>query len=80
MNRARIAITIDPAVLKDLDLLVASKQFQSRSQAIEEAVSAKLRHLSRGRLARECARLDPGCEQAMADEGMSAEMSEWSVY
>lgn len=80
MNRAKIAITIDPELLRELDLIVASQQFRSRSQAIEEAVSDKLRHLSRGRLARECALLDPGYEQAMAEEGMSAELSEWPEY
>jgi hypothetical protein len=31
-------------------------------------------------LARECAKLDPAFERAMAEEGMSAEVTEWPEY
>ncbi|PKL20131.1 MAG: CopG family transcriptional regulator, partial [Spirochaetae bacterium HGW-Spirochaetae-4] len=51
-----------------------------RSRAIQEAVSEKLARLERSRLARECAKLDQGFEQAMAEEGMSIEVRQWPEY
>ena len=38
MGRAKIAITLDPGVLDELDRLVDSRMFPNRSLAIEEAV------------------------------------------
>jgi hypothetical protein len=54
--------------------------FPSRSTAIQEAVEEKLDRLERSRLARECSKLDPEFEKAMAEEGMSEELSEWPEY
>ena len=48
----------------------------SQSVAVEE----KLERLGRNRLAEECARLDPGQEKAMADEGLSEILSAWPEY
>jgi len=73
MGRAKIAISLDEATLQRLDRLVAEDMFPNRSQAIESAVAEKLQRLDRGRLARECARLDPDFEKALADEGLSDE-------
>ena len=80
MGRAKIAITLDPGVVDELDRLVDSRMFPNRSLAIEEAVKEKLHRLSRSRLARECAKLDPGFEKAMAEEGMSEELARWPEY
>ena len=80
MGRAKIAITLDPGVLDELDRLVDSRMFPNRSLAIEEAVKEKLHRLSRSRLARECAKLDPALEKAMAEEGMSEELGRWPEY
>ena len=52
MGRAKIAITLDPGVVDELDRLVDSRMFPNRSLAIEEAVKEKLHLLSRSRLAR----------------------------
>jgi hypothetical protein len=38
---------------------------------IEEGILAKVGRLERGRLAEQCAKLNPACERAMADEGLS---------
>ncbi len=77
---ARVAISIRDELLNRVDSLVSKKVFPSRSRAIQEAVREKLQRLDRGRLARECAKLDPKFEQAMADEGISRELAQWPEY
>lgn len=80
MGRAKIAISLDKVTLQRLDRLVDKEVFPNRSQAIESAVAEKLQRLDRSRLARECAKLDPGFEKALADEGLSSDVTEWPVY
>jgi metal-responsive CopG/Arc/MetJ family transcriptional regulator len=80
MPRSKIAITIDESTLDRLDELVEQSMFPSRSQAIQEAVEEKLARLKRTRLARECAKLDPFFEKALAEEGLSEDLSEWPEY
>ena len=80
MARAKIAISLDEVTLQRLDRLVAKEVFPNRSQAIESAVTEKLQRLDRGRLARECAKLDPDFEKAFADEGLSDDVAEWPAY
>ncbi len=80
MTVSKIAITIDDSLLKRLDSLVGAKKFPSRSKAIQEAVSEKLVRLDKTRLAKECSKLDPEFEQALADEGLSTELEEWPDY
>lgn len=80
MPKAKIAISLDEQVLEQLDRLVRSKTFASRSRAIEEAVEEKLKRLSRVRLAQECAKLDPAGEKGLAEEGLAGEISEWPEY
>jgi metal-responsive CopG/Arc/MetJ family transcriptional regulator len=80
MSKSKIAITIDESTLNRLDELVEQSMFPSRSQAIQEAVEEKLARLKRTRLARECAKLDPPFEKALAEEGLSKDLSEWPEY
>ncbi len=80
MNRAKVAITLDKSTLKSLDQLVAQHFFPNRSRAIQEAVQEKIERLQRGRLARECANLDPDFEQALADEGLATDIAAWPEY
>ena len=80
MSRAKIAIILDEQTLKRLDSLVREHVFSSRSRAIQEAVEEKLVRLERNRLARECAKLEPAFEKALAEEGLSEELSEWTKY
>jgi Arc/MetJ-type ribon-helix-helix transcriptional regulator len=63
-----------------LDRLVAEARFPSRSRAVQEAIRDKLDRLGRGRLARECAQLDPGAERRLADEGLAADLELWPEY
>ena len=80
MSVAKIAITIDEKLVRKIDLLVEQKAFPNRSKAIQEAVEEKLVKFDRGRLIRECQKLDPQFEQAMAEEGLSVEVQEWPEY
>jgi metal-responsive CopG/Arc/MetJ family transcriptional regulator len=80
VETTKVAITIDHALLARLDALVEQRVYPSRSKAIQEAVRDKLARLERSRLARECAKLDPHFEQALADEGLSQELDAWPPY
>ncbi|MGR3221186.1 MAG: ribbon-helix-helix domain-containing protein, partial [Candidatus Anammoxibacter sp.] len=78
--KIKIAITIDQKSVKQLDRLIRKQVFPNRSQAIREAVKEKLERIERNRLAKECSKLDPIFEKAMAEEGLSEDLSEWPKY
>ena len=80
MAASKIAISIDQGTLKKLDRLVKSHTFPSRSRAIQDAVEEKLKKLEKGRLARECSKLDPDFEKALAEEGFADEVTRWPEY
>jgi metal-responsive CopG/Arc/MetJ family transcriptional regulator len=80
MRSAKIAVTIGQDLLSRLDQLVKERQFPNRSRAVQEALQDKLDRLDRGRLARECAKLDPAVEQQLADEGLAEAGNEWPEY
>ena len=80
MPRAKVAISLQERTLARLDRLVRQDVFPSRSQAIEEAVSEKLERLERSRLARECEKLDPQFEKALAEDGMAEDLAGWPEY
>lgn len=79
MNKAKVAVTLDLALLKRVDALVRKAVFSNRSQAIQQAVAEKLARQERGRLARECAKLDPREEQADAEAAFTSE-TKWPEY
>jgi len=80
MGKAKIAITLDERTVGRIDRLVRRRAYPNRSRAIEEVVEEKLARLDRGRLARECAKLDPAFEKALAEEGLPEDLSEWPEY
>ncbi|GBE04951.1 MAG TPA: ribbon-helix-helix protein, CopG family [Nitrospirae bacterium] len=80
MSKTKIAITLDEELIEELDRLVSDHVFQNRSRAIQQAVNEKLQHLKRSRLAKECSKLNPSFEKAMAEEGLSEDLSEWPEY
>jgi Arc/MetJ-type ribon-helix-helix transcriptional regulator len=80
MGAAKIAISIDTKILKTVDQLVERKIYSNRSRAISDALQEKIARLGRGRLAVECAKLDPKAEKALADEGLSSELRNWPKY
>ncbi len=80
MSSAKIAISIDNKLLERIDGLIKRKVFPNRSRAIQEAVKEKIDKLDKSRLARECAKLDPEYEQALAEEGMAGVLEEWPEF
>jgi metal-responsive CopG/Arc/MetJ family transcriptional regulator len=80
MAKSKIAITLEETTLERLDDLVERAVFPNRSRAIEEAVEEKLARMERTRLARECAKLDPAFERALAEEGMTEDIAQWPEY
>jgi metal-responsive CopG/Arc/MetJ family transcriptional regulator len=80
MGVAKIVVSMDDRLLRRLDTLVAGQVFRSRSEAIQKTVAEKLARLERSRVARECAKLLPAEEQAMADEGIAKDAAEWPEY
>ena len=80
MGSVKVAITLDSRTLVHVDRLVAARVFPNRSRAIQLAVAEKLARMERGRLAAECARLDPNFEKALAEEGMGTDLEAWPEY
>ena len=80
MSTIKVAITLEEELVKRLDRLVAQRRFPSRSRAIQVAVQEKIERLDRGRLARECAKLDPVFEQKLAEEGGLVDFAAWPEY
>ena len=77
MATEKIALSLDKGTGKRLDRLVKNRIFPSRSKVIQDAVEEKLNKMGKGRLARECAKLDPEFEKALAEEGLSARGENW---
>ena len=48
--------------------------------AIILAEKEKLQELKKNRFAEECSKLDPSFEKAMAEQGISEDLSEWPEY
>lgn len=80
MPKAKLAVTLDSALVSELDDLVSKHRFANRSQAVEVAVAEKLERLAKTRLARECAKLDPDEERALAEEGLAGGQDTWPEY
>jgi len=75
MRTAKVAVSINRQTLEKVEL-VKIQVFPSRSSAIQDAIEEKLGRLERTRLAEECAKLDPTTEQAMAEEGLSEDLTQ----
>jgi Arc/MetJ-type ribon-helix-helix transcriptional regulator len=80
MSAIKIGITIQEQLLDRIDRLVKAGIFPNRSKALQEAVEEKLARFDRGRLARECAKLDKKTERSIAEESLFGEMNEWPEY
>ncbi|MEX0747305.1 MAG: ribbon-helix-helix domain-containing protein [Rhodothermales bacterium] len=77
MATAKIAITLTAETLHRIDNLDSERAYPNRSRAIQAAVEEKLERMDRNRLARECAKLNPAEEQALAEAGLTDEQSGW---
>jgi Arc/MetJ-type ribon-helix-helix transcriptional regulator len=77
MASIKVAITLEQDTLRQVDSLVARGVFRNRSRAIQTALQEKLERMGGGRLAAECAKLDPAFEQQLAEEGLGADAATW---
>jgi metal-responsive CopG/Arc/MetJ family transcriptional regulator len=80
MAGIRIVVTVDEKTVARLDRFIAEKMLPSRSRAIRDAVLEKLKRVRQSRLRRQCAKLDPEFEKALADEGMASDSNDWPEY
>ena len=80
MPKQKVAVTIEKDLIVKLDRLVSEGKYPSRSSAVEDAVIARMIKVEKTRLAEESAKLDPTYEQAIADEGLLGDFSEWPEY
>lgn len=80
MPKTKVTIALEALVLQRLDAFVSAVGFRSRSQAVEVAIREKLERAAHTRLARECAKLDPAFEKALADERLNRDLAEWPKY
>ncbi len=78
MPKTKVAVTIDDDVARELDRLVAAGRYANRSKIVQTALRELLRGGKQARLAAECAKLDAGEEQALAEEFAGAES--WPEY
>lgn len=75
MAAAKVAITLDENLLRDVDRWVAEGEFPNRSRAIQEALwSFRQARTRRQRLLRELAKLDPAEERVLANERLQADV------
>jgi metal-responsive CopG/Arc/MetJ family transcriptional regulator len=80
MAKTKVAVTLESALLAQVDSLVRQNRFANRSQAIEAAVAEQLLRFRRTRLAEACAQLDPAEEVALAEEGLGRDLADWPEY
>jgi Arc/MetJ-type ribon-helix-helix transcriptional regulator len=80
MPKTKVALTLDAALIEQVDELVERRRFRNRSQAVEAALADKLRRLARTRLATESAKLNPREEKRLADEGLAEDVAAWPEY
>lgn len=80
MACVKVAITLEQETLRQVDNLVARRVFANRSRAIQTALREKIDRVEGSRLAAECAKLDKQFEQALAEEGLGADVAEWPRF
>ena len=80
MAMAKVAVTIDQDLLREVDRWVTDGQFPNRSRAFQEGLQRlRQERTQRSRLLHELSRLDPEEERAMADEALVGDQ-EWPRY
>ena len=80
MTKTKVAVTLERALLLEVDALVREERFANRSQAIEAAVQEQLARLKRTRLADACTRRDTEEERKLAEEGLESDLAAWPGY
>jgi len=70
MAEAKIAITLEEDLVKEIDRWVSEGQYPSRSKAVQETLKEKITNWRRKRLIEEVSKLNSKEEQAMAEEAI----------
>ena len=70
MAKAKIAITLEEDLVKEIDRWVSEGQYPSRSKAVQETLKEKITNWRRKRIIEEVSKLNPKEEQAMAEEAI----------
>lgn len=74
MATVKLAVTIDEAVLRDVDRWIEAGDFPNRSRALQAGlVELRARRARRRRLLRELAKIDRREERRLAEEHLRAE-------
>jgi Arc/MetJ-type ribon-helix-helix transcriptional regulator len=73
----KIVISLERETVRRMDALIRQRTFCSRSHAVQTALHERFDRLAVGRLARECAKLDPAEERALAEEGFVGGVAPW---
>jgi len=76
MGATKITISLDNTLLTRLDRLVQTRVFPNRSRAIQEEIE----RFERSHLVRECEKLDPHFERALAAEGLTKDVEKGDDY
>ena len=80
MPTAKVAVTIDEQLLREVDRWVAAGEFPSRSRAVQSALMRLRAERSKRRaLLGELAKLDPDEERELAEEWFVGE-APWPEY
>jgi len=80
MSKAKIAITVDEALLKSVDEYVQILEGYNRSRFFEEAVAERVERYEKHRLSRELDKIETAEERKTAEEGLAAENEIWPEY
>ena len=76
MPVAKIAITVDEEIVRQIDRLVREGKYKSRSRAVQDALKDRLRDWRKKRLVEEVSKLNPDEERALAEESLHEEECE----
>lgn len=80
MAAAKVAVTIDADLLREVDQWVASGEFPNRSRAFQAGLlHLRGEHAKRNALLRELGKLDRDQERALAEEWLAGETA-WPKY
>lgn len=80
MPKTKVTVSLDRALVREIDALVARGRFPNRTSAIEAAVAAELARARRSRLSTASRLLSIVEERAMADAGLGADAVDWPWY
>ncbi len=76
MAAAKVAVTIEAELLREVDQWVAAGEFPNRSRAVQAGlVRLREERARRHTLLRELAKLDPEQERALAEEWLEGEVA-----